>query len=96
MGREPPIAHDDGAPVSEPVYYRVVIRPVSESQVAGFRRDGFVVVKGLIDAGQVRELLADYDRALRGEIEVPAFGDRRVKGIDGAARQSVAAHAALA
>ena len=39
-----------------------------------------MVVKGLIDAGQVSELLADYDRALRGEIEVPAFGDRRVKG----------------
>ena len=53
---------------------------LSRLQVAAFRRDGFVVVKGLIDAGQVRELLADYDRALRGEIEVPAFGDRRVKG----------------
>lgn len=53
---------------------------LSDQQVVAFRRDGFVVVKGLIDAGQVRELLADYDRVLRGEIEVPAFGDRRVKG----------------
>ena len=53
---------------------------LSQSQVEEFRRDGFVVVRGLIGAGQVSELLADYDRALRGEIEVPAFGDRRVKG----------------
>ena len=53
---------------------------LSQSQVGEFRRAGFVVVRGLIGAGQVSELLADYDRALRGEIEVPAFGDRRVKG----------------
>jgi ectoine hydroxylase-related dioxygenase (phytanoyl-CoA dioxygenase family) len=53
---------------------------LSASQIEAFGRDGFVVVKGLIDAGQVRELLADYDRVLRGEIEVPAFGDRRVEG----------------
>ena len=38
------------------------------------------MVKGLIEAGQVRELLADYDKVLHGEIEVPAFGDRRVEG----------------
>ena len=81
MGREPPKANDDGPLRTDPLYYRVVSKPVlSESQVEAFRRDGFVVVKGLIDAGQVRELLADYDKVLRGEIEVPAFGDRRVKG----------------
>ena len=54
--------------------------PLSASQVAAYQRDGFVIVKGLIDAGQVDELLADYQRVVRGEIEVPAFGDRRVKG----------------
>ena len=59
---------------------------LSASQVSAFRRDGFVVVRGLI-AWQVSELLADYDRALRGEIEVPEFGDRQ--GIDGAGSASV-------
>ena len=46
---------------------------VSPRNVAGWSvwRDGFVVVRGLIGAGQVSELLADYDRALRGETEVP-------------------------
>ena len=53
---------------------------LSEPQAAAFWRDGFVAVKGLIEASGVRELLADYDRVLGGEIEVPAFGDRRVKG----------------
>ena len=65
----------------DPIYSHVVSGSVlSESRVEAFWRDGFVVVKGLIGAGGVRELLADYDRVLLGEIEVPAFGDRRVKG----------------
>ena len=46
----------------------------------GVLRDGFVVVKRLIDAGQVRELRADYNRVFHGEIEVPAFGDWRGQG----------------
>ena len=53
---------------------------LSASHLAAYQRDGFVIVKGLIDARQVEELLADYQRVVRGEIEVPAFGDRRVKG----------------
>ncbi|MDE0023233.1 MAG: phytanoyl-CoA dioxygenase family protein [Spirochaetaceae bacterium] len=53
---------------------------LSGTQVAAFWRDGFVVVRGLIEEERVSELLADYDRVLRCEIEVPAFGDRRVKG----------------
>ena len=46
----------------------------------GFSVGWVVVVKGLIDTGQVRDLLADYNKMLRGEIEMPALGDRRVKG----------------
>ena len=52
------------------------------SRVGAFWRDVFVVVRELIGAGQVSELLADYDRALRGEIAAPAFGDRRVTGAE--------------
>ena len=75
------IADDDGSLRTGRVYCHVMSNPVlSESQVVAFHRDGFAVVKGLIEAGQVRELLADYDKVLRGEIEVPAFGDRRVEG----------------
>ena len=53
---------------------------LSERQVQEFQKNGFITVKGLIDPEQVRELVVDYEKALHGEIEVPTFGDKRVKG----------------
>jgi ectoine hydroxylase-related dioxygenase (phytanoyl-CoA dioxygenase family) len=48
---------------------------LTEEQVDSFRRDGFVVVRRMIDLDQVKELLRDYERAVRGEIHVPKFGE---------------------
>jgi len=54
--------------------------PISEEQVAEFHERGYVVIKNLITPEQVAELLADYEKALTGEISVPQFEGRKGAG----------------
>jgi ectoine hydroxylase-related dioxygenase (phytanoyl-CoA dioxygenase family) len=53
---------------------------LTEKQHDDFQTNGFVIVRDLIDAAQVQELLADYDKVLAGEIVVPAWGDDHIEG----------------
>lgn len=56
------------------------MQPITQSQIDDFWRDGFVVVRGLIDPQEAEGLRADYDRALSGELSVPEFGSNKVRG----------------
>jgi hypothetical protein len=49
---------------------------LERESVAAFDRDGFVMVRGFIPAAMVARMAAGYDRAVRGEIEVPAWKDK--------------------
>jgi ectoine hydroxylase-related dioxygenase (phytanoyl-CoA dioxygenase family) len=50
------------------------LKPLTAQQIEEFHRNGFVIVPQLITPEEVQELLHDYERAVRGEIEVPNFG----------------------
>ena len=54
--------------------------PLSEQQIQEFQRDGYIIVKNMITPEQVQELRSDYEKAIRGEIQVPTFGDDHAKG----------------
>lgn len=45
-----------------------------------FDRDGYVVVRNLITAQEADGLVSDYDRAVAGDIDVPAFDGPRAEG----------------
>ena len=52
--------------------------PVSVEEYVRFRAEGFLIVRGLVAAGEVRELLRHVDDLLSGRVEVPGapvFGD---------------------
>ena len=59
---------------------------LTEKQIQDFNRDGFVVVKRLIGREEVDQLVSDYDKALKGEINVPTFSGTK-KVIDGGVLQ---------
>jgi hypothetical protein len=44
---------------------------VTRDEIERFRRDGYVHLRGVLDAAEVAELAAVYERFLRGEIPVP-------------------------
>lgn len=54
--------------------------PLPDSMVRDFNQNGFILVKNLISPEEVQELVVDYEKAIRGEIPVPTFGDDHVKG----------------
>ena len=51
-------------------------RILTQEQVDAFHREGFVVVRQLIPAEMVEELAEGYDRATRGELDVPTWEGR--------------------
>ncbi len=53
---------------------------LTQDQVDTFHRDGYVVVRQLIPKEMVVELVRDYDRAARGEFDVPAWKNRIATG----------------
>jgi len=50
------------------------------SQIEEFHRNGFLVVRNLITSEEIEELLASYEKAVSGEIEVPTFGGDKPQG----------------
>lgn len=56
-------------------------RFLTEAQLAEFREQGYLRVRGLISPDEVEALKADYDRAVRGELSVPQFEGRKKAGL---------------
>ena len=53
---------------------------ISRSDAARFHRDGFLRVPGLLEAGEISELMRDYLRAVGGEIRLTPARGRRTPG----------------
>ena len=53
---------------------------LSEHLVSCFHDQGFIKVENFIDQEQVDELSHDYDKAVSGEIHVPASGSDHIEG----------------
>ncbi len=53
---------------------------LSDLMLQEYNQNGFILVKNLISPSEVQELVVDYEKAIRGEIQVPTFGNDHVKG----------------
>ncbi|MCB9871433.1 MAG: phytanoyl-CoA dioxygenase family protein [Planctomycetes bacterium] len=45
--------------------------PLTPEQIEAFRRDGYVHLRGVLSAAELQTIEPDYQRLIRGEIEVP-------------------------
>ena len=46
---------------------------LSQTQIDAFHRDGFVLVRGLISVSMAAQMSKDYDRAIGGGYDIPAW-----------------------